>query len=318
MIRYRLSFFLLLFPLLYASVYAEGYYLEKEIIFPEDPKYSSHYLQIPFIRQKMFIFGQPPGTTNGLDNKNYYDLENDGIPEFLDIKVGVGTKIDIYDGANYALKHTVIIDSFGVAYAGSVTAIGFLDVDGDGTKELVGEFSYNTSGLSRFKILFIDVQSGSIEYSIPGYHPELFPDGYDGYSFYDIDNDSYPEVICRVFTDYKSLKIRVYGSTPSAIAKRAPTLAKQRSVDVKNYPNPFSNSTKIEYYVSTTDNVTLKIFNSEGRLIRTLLNKPQPIGEYTVTWDGKDDGKSKLAPGQYYYQIKIGKFTSTQRMISLQ
>ena len=321
----KIRFFIpLLLLLIVFSSFSQGYNIEKEITFSADSDYGYNNLQIPFNRQRFIIAGTAYalGSINGVNTTNYYDMENDGIPEILNVNYGGNkTKIEIYDGSSFSLKNTVLIDSFLVEGDEQGNFVGFLDVDGDNTKEIVGEFKYfpNPPPYNQYfnQILFIDIQNGLIEYAIPHYHPTYSPDGYEGYAIYDIDNDSYPEVICRWHTEDGSKKIRVYGSSPSEISKQKKPLAKAHSANLKNYPNPFFNSTRIEYYVSSAEKVTLKIFNSEGKLLRLLVNKQQPIGEYTIIWDGKNDNKIKMAPGQYYYQIKIGEFISTKRMISL-
>jgi hypothetical protein len=69
----------------------------------------------------------------------------------------------------------------------------------------------------------------------------------------------------------------------------------------QNYPNPFNPSTAIEYHVSTTDVVKLKVFNTLGQEVATLVNKEHTPGDYTVTWDAKG-----LASGTYFYRLEVG------------
>jgi flagellar hook assembly protein FlgD len=65
------------------------------------------------------------------------------------------------------------------------------------------------------------------------------------------------------------------------------------------------------------DDVFLNIYDSEGRAVRTLVNKKQPMGEYSVVWDGKDDNGQSIASGQFYYQLKVGSFISTKKVIAV-
>jgi flagellar hook assembly protein FlgD len=86
---------------------------------------------------------------------------------------------------------------------------------------------------------------------------------------------------------------------------------------MNNSPNPFSASTKIDYYVPARQIVQLTLFNAEGKTLRSLVDAPQKMGEYSVIWDGKTDKGEKMASGPYYYQLRIRDFISSKKMILL-
>ena len=46
----------------------------------------------------------------------------------------------------------------------------------------------------------------------------------------------------------------------------------------------------------------LEIYNSTGRLVKTLVDRPLPAGEYEVGWDGSDVNGGHAASGIYYYR----------------
>lgn len=85
----------------------------------------------------------------------------------------------------------------------------------------------------------------------------------------------------------------------------------------QNYPNPFNASTMISYTLKSDADVTLKIYNILGQEVKTLLEKHQPAGTYTVTWDGKDSKGNDVASGIYFYQIKAGEFSAKKKMAYL-
>jgi hypothetical protein len=85
----------------------------------------------------------------------------------------------------------------------------------------------------------------------------------------------------------------------------------------QNYPNPFNPSTKIDYNVPSTNNVKINIYNSNGELLRTLLNEEQNSGERSVTWNGKDSNGNIVSSGVYFYQIQIGELAAAKKMILL-
>ncbi len=85
---------------------------------------------------------------------------------------------------------------------------------------------------------------------------------------------------------------------------------------VQNYPNPFNPSTQIVYSLQAPGQVLLKVFDLTGRAIRTLVNESQEIGEYSVTWDGRDNNQAKMASGIYFYALQIdSKTVDTRRML---
>ncbi|WP_445664232.1 T9SS type A sorting domain-containing protein [Fodinibius sp. AD559] len=65
-----------------------------------------------------------------------------------------------------------------------------------------------------------------------------------------------------------------------------------------NYPNPFKQSTKIRFTLDKKTDVQLKVYNTSGRLIKTLINEELTAGLYEPTFDG-----SNLASGVYIYQL---------------
>ncbi len=85
----------------------------------------------------------------------------------------------------------------------------------------------------------------------------------------------------------------------------------------QNYPNPFNPATTIPYYLPRRGEVALRIYNSVGRNIRTLVYEIQSAGFKTAIWDGKDDTSSAVASGIYFYQLKTGEFTQTRKLLLL-
>lgn len=82
----------------------------------------------------------------------------------------------------------------------------------------------------------------------------------------------------------------------------------------QNYPNPFNPSTKINYDLSFSGNVSLIVFDMSGKQIMSLVNETQNAGYYTVTMNA-----GSLSSGIYYYRLTAsgeGKnFTATKKMI---
>lgn len=66
------------------------------------------------------------------------------------------------------------------------------------------------------------------------------------------------------------------------------------------YPNPFNPRTTIEYDLKQRAYVTLKVYNVLGQEIRTLINREQEAGEYSIQFDGRG-----LPSGMYLYEIVV-------------
>ncbi|MFA6978706.1 MAG: T9SS type A sorting domain-containing protein [Ignavibacteriaceae bacterium] len=90
-------------------------------------------------------------------------------------------------------------------------------------------------------------------------------------------------------------------------------LAAEKSFNLsQNYPNPFNPVTTISYSVHEFGLVNITIFDMLGRNIKTLVNKVQNPGEYSVPFDA-----SQLSGGVYYYRITTNENSMTRKMILL-
>jgi hypothetical protein len=85
----------------------------------------------------------------------------------------------------------------------------------------------------------------------------------------------------------------------------------------QNYPNPFNPSTTIEYELPRASNVEIRIYNSVGQLVKTILTDDVSAGNHRATWDGNDDGGARVASGSYYYQLIAGDFVQVKKMLHI-
>ena len=73
-----------------------------------------------------------------------------------------------------------------------------------------------------------------------------------------------------------------------------------------NYPNPYNASTTIEYQLQATSFVTIKVYDIQGSLVRTLLTGTmQDPGVRTILMDARDDNGGDLASGSYIYEVSV-------------
>jgi hypothetical protein len=80
----------------------------------------------------------------------------------------------------------------------------------------------------------------------------------------------------------------------------------------QNVPNPFNQSTTISISLPAANNVSLKIYDLCGRLIKTLLQGRLSAGTHSVHWQAKN-----CSSGIYYCVLKSGSFSEVKRMILL-
>jgi photosystem II stability/assembly factor-like uncharacterized protein len=83
----------------------------------------------------------------------------------------------------------------------------------------------------------------------------------------------------------------------------------------QNYPNPFNPSTTIAYQLPKSRHVRLRIYNTLGQQVRTLVDHVEPAGQRSVIWDGKDDFGQTVSSGVYLYQMSAGGSRQSRRML---
>jgi len=81
-------------------------------------------------------------------------------------------------------------------------------------------------------------------------------------------------------------------------------------LDFINYPNPFTTQTTLQFNLKDNSNVSLKVYDEMGRLIRTIADEAMDAGEKKYLFNG-----SNLPPGIYYCTLKAGAYSETKRLL---
>jgi len=108
--------------------------------------------------------------------------------------------------------------------------------------------------------------------------------------------------------------IKLYGTSTSSDLYlgfwghgEKPTDVNDNTVSVnnvlRNYPNPVSNSTTIEYNLPAAANVTIKIYDISGKLLNVIYDGYQNAGVQNVEYDAVDSYGTKLTSGSYVYEL---------------
>jgi hypothetical protein len=94
-------------------------------------------------------------------------------------------------------------------------------------------------------------------------------------------------------------------------------LASSNVAMISNSPNPFNPVTKIRFAVSKTGTYSLRIYNVQGALVKSLASQRYDVGTHEATWDGRTNTGGKAASGVYYAKIAgtDGGDASTLRLV---
>jgi hypothetical protein len=80
-------------------------------------------------------------------------------------------------------------------------------------------------------------------------------------------------------------------------------------------PNPFTNQTQIRFQIPVKTKIDLKIYNSVGRLVNTLISDEMNPGYYTMTWSSKDEQERTQPNGIYFIRLKTKDYDMTKKMV---
>lgn len=142
-----------------------------------------------------------------------------------------------------------------------------------------------------------------------------------GFTFYtsiagDINNDGYDEIFAfsPYFQDPDNPLGRAFiysYNNPNQLIDEADYNINEFHL-YHNYPNPFNPSTNIAYSIPRYGLVTIKVYNTLGEEIATLVNGEKPAGIYEVKFDG-----SSLPSGVYIYRLTAEDYSAAKKFILL-
>lgn len=87
------------------------------------------------------------------------------------------------------------------------------------------------------------------------------------------------------------------------------------TLDVNNYPNPFNPETTIAYSVPKAGLTSLKVYNTKGQLVRSLVDGVREAGNHSVVWNGMDSSGNSVSSGLYFYRLTSDGNTVTRKML---
>lgn len=93
------------------------------------------------------------------------------------------------------------------------------------------------------------------------------------------------------------------------------TTVPQIMLTASSYPNPFKTDTTISYSVPKDGMATLTVYNTKGQVVRTLASNNVKAGNFTATWNGKDESGNSVANGIYFLRLDSNNQRVVKKML---
>lgn len=74
-------------------------------------------------------------------------------------------------------------------------------------------------------------------------------------------------------------------------------------LQLRNHPNPFNPATTVHFALPQAGEATVRVFDTAGRLVRTLGPASFPAGDASLHWDGQDEQGRGVNSGVYFYRF---------------
>jgi len=125
--------------------------------------------------------------------------------------------------------------------------------------------------------------------------------------------DMFPD---RVVNWY-NWKIEVFGDETTSVADENLSGIPDDFKLLGNYPNPFNSSTAIKFGLPEEAAVKIQIYDTLGRLVRSLLDRTLPAGYHRVIWNGRNNNAEQVASGTYLIRMQTSEKIFDKSMILL-
>jgi hypothetical protein len=73
------------------------------------------------------------------------------------------------------------------------------------------------------------------------------------------------------------------------------------------FPNPFSDYSTIQFEIKKSGDISINVYELNGKLINTLINKYMVAGKHNINWDGSNENGTKVKPGLYFIRVQAAK-----------
>jgi hypothetical protein len=80
-------------------------------------------------------------------------------------------------------------------------------------------------------------------------------------------------------------------------------------------PNPARGALTVSYAVPRQSRVSVGVYDTDGKVVKTLRNGFQKPGVYTATWTGRDERGREVPKGVYFYRLDAPGFTDVKKAV---
>jgi len=191
------------------------------------------------------------------------------------------------------------------------------DLDLNGRLEETNSYFEATIDLADTAYVAVDVQR-----DYPG-NPSVKPD--NGWRLFRIPVAAFVRYGTPEWSSIKHERIWIDGMTgPTNIQiggiQLVPTPASELPVRARlnaTHPNPFKESTTVDYDLAGDGIVRLAVYDIRGRLVKELVNGFQPAGSHRATWSPLIEGqrRGKIPTGIYFLRLEAGGKTLTRKIV---
>jgi flagellar hook capping protein FlgD len=178
--------------------------------------------------------------------------------------------------------------------------------------------------------IYLEINNETLSWQIPAGHS---PTGYNIYL-----DDEFLSVVSVFLSEYTFTGLNIgdtytagvsalYGTEETAIIPHQfiyqPVGNPENQLPVtnsqlSNFPNPFNPETTISYNIPESGKVELSIYNIKGQIVKTLINAQLSSGNYSTTWNGKDNTNKQVSTGEYIAKLKLnGEEVAVNKMLLL-
>jgi hypothetical protein len=120
---------------------------------------------------------------------------------------------------------------------------------------------------------------------------------------------------CTVFTDGgECVSVHCFGEGEDS-GSGIHTAGPPKFVLFQNRPNPFNNTTQIDFGLDRGGLTLLQVYDISGKLVRTMVDREMPPGWYSRNWDGRDAKGQRVASGVYFYRLESPAGIHTRKLV---
>jgi len=118
----------------------------------------------------------------------------------------------------------------------------------------------------------------------------------------------------RMYSAVEGGGIYVFGDSPGLFSPGISTVPVFQS----SSPNPFVSQVSFRFSLPEVSDVTLGVYDTAGRLVRTVASNELPGGVHTVSWNGRDSSGSSVPSGIYFARLEASGYSETLKLVRVE